>query len=142
MFGNNNFIFSKRTPMSKESRAFWKSTKIMPICIYLPIPVKTKSMNWVKQKYVELMVCSKAWLIHSYKFFVIWKCYNFRIIIDTSGKSEIGRKNEKALAPFLDIDFNLAKLNLSGKVDSFIDKIIMFLKERADTFARSLRNLA
>ena len=49
---------------------------------------------------------------------------------------------ESALAPFLNIGFNLAILHSSGKVDSFIDEFIMFLKGRANTSAPSLKHFA
>ena len=45
-----------------------------------------------------------------------------------------------ALAPFLNIGFNLAILRFSGKVDNFIDKFLIFLKGRVNTSAPSLRN--
>ena len=46
------------------------------------------------------------------------------------------------LARFLNVGSNLATLHTSGKVDSFIDKFIIFLKERPNTSAPSLRNFA
>ena len=46
------------------------------------------------------------------------------------------------LAPFLKTGFNLAILHSSGKVDNFIDKLIIFLKGRANASAPSLRNFA
>ena len=45
-------------------------------------------------------------------------------------------------APFLNIGFNLATLHSSGKVDNFIDKFIIFLKQRVNTSALSYRNVA
>ena len=46
-----------------------------------------------------------------------------------------------ALAPFLNIGFNLAILHSSGNIDNFIDKFII-PKGRANTSALSLRNFA
>ena len=46
------------------------------------------------------------------------------------------------LAPFFNIGFNLATLQSSGKVDSFIDKFITFLKGKANTSALSIRHFA
>ena len=46
------------------------------------------------------------------------------------------------LATFLSLGFNLAILHSSQKANSFIDKLIIFLKGRANTYALSLRNFA
>ena len=61
----------------------------------------------------------------------IWKWIGFSIIFDTSCKREIRRELlGSVLAPFLNIVFNLPILLSSVKVDSFIDKCIIFPKGR------------
>ena len=50
------FHFFKGKSWSKVSNAFWRSTTITPVCIYLSIPVATKSINWARQKYGEWFV--------------------------------------------------------------------------------------
>ena len=67
----------------------------------------------------------------SYCFFVYlivvsWKCIDFWITSDTSDKNEISRwLLGSVVTPFLNIGFNLAILHSSGKVDKFIDNIIV-----------------
>ena len=57
------FILSRRTRWSKVSNAFWRSTNIMPGCICLSIPVEIRSVNWVRQKFIEWLVLKRDWYI-------------------------------------------------------------------------------
>ena len=95
----------------------------------LDLPV-TLLKEKVKQKRTRESIVSAPKTVTSGNKIII----NYQSIFDTSSKREIGRKFlGSVLAPFLNIDFNLAILHSSGKVDNFIGKSIIFLKGKANT---------
>ena len=95
----------------------------------LDLPV-TLLKEKVKQKRTRESIVSAPKTVTSGNKIII----NYQSIFDTSSKREIGRKFlGSVLAAFLNIDFNLAILHSSGKVDNFIGKSIIFLKGKANT---------